>query len=63
MAWRDTYRPWLLTNFVTLGLVPSLAALALGMRAWSANSAALSTIALIILLVAMTMWQLFVVSF
>jgi len=63
MAWRGTYPPWLLTNLVVLGLVPSVVALVLARRAWSANSPALSTAALIILLVAMTLWQLFVVSF
>jgi hypothetical protein len=63
MAWRDTYRPWLVTNWLALGLVPSVVALVLGRRAWSANSAALSAVALIVLLVAVTLWQLFVVSF
>jgi drug/metabolite transporter (DMT)-like permease len=65
-AWRDTYPLWLVTNWLALGLVPSLAAFALGLRAWSAKptpSAALSAVALILLLVAMIVWQLFVVSF
>ena len=63
MAWSDTYRPWLLINLFALGLVPAVAALALGVRAWSANSAGLATIALAVLLVAIILWQLFVVSF
>ena len=63
MAWSDTYRPWLLVNFFAFGLVPAAAALVLGIRAWSANSAGLSTIALVVLLVAIILWQLFVVSF
>ena len=65
-AWRDTYPLWLVTNWLALGLVPSLAAFALGLRAWSAkptSSAALSAVALILLVVAMIVWQLFVVSF
>ena len=63
MAWRDTYPLWLLTNWVAVGLVPSLVALALGVRAWSAHSAALSAVALVVLLIAITLWQLFVVTF
>ena len=63
MAWSDTYRPWLLTNFFALGLLPALAALVLGLRAWSSNSAGLSTIGLVVLLVAIILWQRFVVSF
>lgn len=65
-AWRDTYPLWLVTNWLALGLVPSLAAFALGLRAWSAkptSSAALSAVALVLLLAAITIWQLFVVSF
>jgi hypothetical protein len=65
-AWRDTYPLWLVTNWLALGLVPSLAAFALGLRAWSArpaSSAGLSAVALIILLFAVAVWQLFVVTF
>ncbi|HWI87701.1 MAG TPA: hypothetical protein VNS11_00440 [Sphingomicrobium sp.] len=63
LAWRDTYPPWLLTNWLALGLVPSLIAAVLGRRAWSSNSAAPSAVALIVILVAIALWQLFVVSF
>jgi hypothetical protein len=62
MAWRDSYPPWLLGNLFVLGLMPALAALTLGVRAWSANSAGLSAIALVVLLVAIALWQLFVVA-
>ena len=66
MAWRDTSHGWLLTNLFALGFVPAIASIALGRRAWSASSmgsAGLSAVALVILLVAMTLWRLFVVSF
>ena len=63
MAWRYTYPLWLLTNWVAVGLVPSLVALALAVRAWSADTPALSVVALVVLLVAITVWQLFVVTF
>jgi hypothetical protein len=63
VAWRDTYPLWLVTNWFALGLVPSSAALALGIRARSADSVGLSALGLMILLIALTLWQLFVVSF
>lgn len=62
-AWQDTYPMWLVTNWLTLGLVPAAAALALGIKAWSADTVALSALALLILLVALALWQIFVVSF
>ena len=65
-AWRDTYPLWRVTNWFALGLVPALAAFVLGLRTWSAeqaNSGTLSVVALVILLVAIVLWQLFVVSF
>jgi hypothetical protein len=63
MVWRDIYPTWLAMNWFVLGLVPSAVAFALGRRAWSANSIAISLVALIILVVALELWQLFVVSF
>jgi hypothetical protein len=63
MAWRDTYPLWLVTNWLALGLVPSAAAIALGIRARSADSVGLSVLALVILVIALALWQLFVVSF
>ena len=63
MVWRDTYPTWLAMNWFVLGLAPSAAAFALGRRAWSGNSVVLSAIALIVLIVALELWQLFVVSF
>ena len=63
MAWRDSYPPWLITNWFALGLIPAAAAIALAIRAWASNSVALSALALMILLIALVLWQLFVVSF
>ena len=63
MAWRDTYPVWLVTNWFALGLIPAAAAIALAMRAWASASVGLSVLALVILLIALMLWQLFVVSF
>jgi|KBSMisStaDraftv2_1062788.scaffolds.fasta_scaffold4092129_1 hypothetical protein len=63
MAWRDTYPLWLATNWFALALIPAATAIALGMRAWATASVALSALALVILLIALVLWQLFVVSF
>lgn len=63
MAWRDTYPMWLMTNWFALGLIPSAAAIALSVRAWRENGVALSVLALVIIFLALIVWQLFVVSF
>lgn len=65
IAWRDTDPRWLSTNLFLFGLVPSIAAFALGRRAWSAKhaSAVLSAAALVILILSLFIWQTFVVSF
>lgn len=63
MAWRDTYPMWLVTNWLGLGLIPSAAAIALAMRAWKERSVGLSILALVIVFIALVLWQLFVVSF
>ena len=63
MAWRDTYPMWLVTNWFGLGLIPPAAAIALATRAWKENSVAPSVLALVIVFIALVLWQLFVVSF
>ena len=63
MAWRDTYPIWLATNWFALGLIPAATAIALGLRAWASASVGLSALSLVILLIALMLWQLFVVSF
>jgi hypothetical protein len=66
IAWPFTDPWWLSINLVLFGLVPSGAAFILGRKAWSATparSAALSAVALIILLLGLFIWQTFVVSF
>jgi hypothetical protein len=66
MAWRDSEPRWLLTNYLELGVAPSLVAFWLAKRAWATRplpSAGLCALGLVVLLVAMTLWRAFVVSF
>ena len=63
MVWRDTYPMWLVTNWFALGLIPPAASIALAIRAWKENNVALSALALVIVFIALVLWQLFVVSF
>ena len=63
MAWRDTYPMWLVANWFALGLIPAAVSVVLAIGAWTSNSVARSVVALVIVLAALVLWQLFVVSF